>query len=899
MPVGLLLPCLAMVVGLANQSALAEEPHQLIAAPGTIVVDGTIDEAWDATPTIRLRQSVAVLTRTDSSQWPRSLFRCLWDESHLYVLAEIEDSTPGNQNQTPWEQDSIEVFLDENRARTKFYQSDDAQIRVSRQGQVTGTEFRDRTVVRSAVAKTEHGYLVEMAIRWRTIEPEVGMKLGVDFQVSDDPGVGRRLAILKWKDPSDESWRDTSRFGTLTLGTVQQATEAIAALRDHESTGDTENAEQGDTSSGEQGSTPDGTSKNALPGLKGHGRINASIDPSTGFAQVAASFTADDLVPDWVADAVFYQLFPERFRNGDTHNDPTRHSLEFPDVVPESWQVTPWTQQWYRRSSWEVAMGPNFYENGVFHRRYGGDLQGVLDQLDYLADLGITAIYFNPLFYARSLHKYDGNSFHHIDPHFGPDPAGDFELMKQETDDPASWKWTAADQLFLQLIHQARQRGIRIVLDGVFNHTGRDFFAFADIVRHQQQSRYVDWYNVRTFDDPNTPKSEFAYDGWWGIDTLPEFATSAQGQDLHPGPKAYIFNCTRRWMDPNSDGNPTDGIDGWRLDVANEVPNAFWRDWHALVRSINPAAYTVAEIWDEASGYLADCQFSATMNYHGFAFPAKGFLIDNRISANQFADLYASRSQMHTGSVQFGLLNLLDSHDTDRLASMIINARRQRDYLRPDRFDYDVGDVVSPRHTRDYDVSAPTTEDRQVQKLVSLFQFTVPGPPMLYYGTESGMDGADDPDDRMPMVWKDLHYEPRSIGPDGRQLPTQEVGFNQAIHQFYRDLIQLRNQQIALRRGAMKIVWADDGQQSLLWTRQLGNEILLVALNRSREAAAVKVPANALGLPNHGQLIRIFSTSDDHSTGKIALPKSDQQWTLPPLTGQVWKLDSAVPEGSP
>ncbi|MFM7741114.1 MAG: alpha-amylase family glycosyl hydrolase, partial [Planctomycetota bacterium] len=173
--------------------------------------------------------------------------------------------------------------------------------------------------------------------------------------------------------------------------------------------------------------------------------------PGSVFAQ-NGTFSADTVlqiapskksnVPDWVADAVFYQLFPERFRNGDPKNDPDRNSLEDPQWVPDNWKLTPWTADWYSRADWEQKSGPSFYENGVFNRRCGGDLQGVLDQLDYLKKLGVNCIYFNPVFYARSLHKYDGNSFHHIDPHFGPDPAGDFALMAKETPDPKSWQWT-------------------------------------------------------------------------------------------------------------------------------------------------------------------------------------------------------------------------------------------------------------------------------------------------------------------------------------------------------------------------------------------------------------------------------------------------------------------------
>jgi cyclomaltodextrinase / maltogenic alpha-amylase / neopullulanase len=142
------------------------------------------------------------------------------------------------------------------------------------------------------------------------------------------------------------------------------------------------------------------------------------------YAALAGLAVPDALAPDWAVDAVWYQIFPERFENGDPANDPTYETLEFGEDVPESWSVRSWTGDWYERSEWEQAMGPSFYHDGVFHRRYGGDLQGVLDRLDYLDSLGINAIYFNPLFWGRSLHKYDGNSFHHIDPHFGPDYGG-------------------------------------------------------------------------------------------------------------------------------------------------------------------------------------------------------------------------------------------------------------------------------------------------------------------------------------------------------------------------------------------------------------------------------------------------------------------------------------------
>ncbi|MFO0263664.1 MAG: alpha-amylase family glycosyl hydrolase, partial [Planctomycetota bacterium] len=254
----------------------------------------------------------------------------------------------------------------------------------------------------------------------------------------------------------------------------------------------------------------------------------AQTTPPTA-APVLKTKSTKSRVPEWVSDAVFYQLFPERFRNGDSSNDPDRKSLEDPNWVPETWQLTPWTADWYSRADWERQSGPNFYENGVFNRRCGGDLQGVLDQLDYLKKLGVNCIYFNPVFYARSLHKYDGNSFHHIDPHFGPDPAGDFALIASETPDPKSWQWTAADKLFLKLIAEAHRREIRVIIDGVFNHTGRDFFAFEDIRKQGGSSPYANWYVIQAHDNPATPENELKYQCWWGVETLPEFANNEDG----------------------------------------------------------------------------------------------------------------------------------------------------------------------------------------------------------------------------------------------------------------------------------------------------------------------------------------------------------------------------------
>ncbi len=584
-------------------------------------------------------------------------------------------------------------------------------------------------------------------------------------------------------------------------------------------------------------------------------------------------------VPDWAADAVWYQIFPERFWNGDPTNDPTRASLEYPPALPEappSWRISPWTGDWYARDDWEREMGDDFYESyAVFHRRYGGDLQGVIDRLDYLQELGITAIYFNPVFYARSLHKYDGNTYHHIDPYFGPDPEGDLALMAQETEDPNTWHWTAADSLFLRLIREAHARGIRVIIDGVFNHTGRDFFAFADLRRRQQDSPYKDWYIVYSFDDPATPDTnEFDYEGWWGVKTLPVFADNEDGTDLHPGPKRYIFHATARWMDPDGDGDPSDGIDGWRLDVTNEVPVGFWADWNAYVRELNPNAYTVTELWQDASEMIVQGGFSATMNYYAFAFPVKAFLIDFGLEAPEFVRLLDERRNRYPVAVQYAMQNLIDSHDTDRLASMIVN-RNPADVHR-EQFGYDRD--VSPRHNPDYDVQAPDATDRAIQRLVALFQMTYVGAPMIYYGTEAGMWGADDPDDRKPMVWPELTYADEASDPLGRPRRPNPVRFDSTLFRFYRQAIALRKQSAALRRGTFEVLMADGGL--FVFRRALAGEQVLVALNREENAREV-----ALSLPEAERFqVRLATVSEGYAVTATA---DTLRLTLPPLSGLV------------
>ena len=236
--------------------------------------------------------------------------------------------------------------------------------------------------------------------------------------------------------------------------------------------------------------------------------------------------------PDWFQRAVWYQIFPERFRNGDPSNDPTVASLAgtWPYQQPDGWKISPWTSDWYQPQPWELRHNQgDFYVNAQL-RRYGGDLQGIIDKLDYLDALGVNALYLNPVFESPSLHKYGAASYHHIDRHFGPDPVGDARI--QASEDPAdteNWQWTAADRLFLELINQCHRRGMRIIIDGVFNHVGIPFWALQKAKADGPKSPYAQWFRINAWPDPEVPGSTFDYEGWVGIKDLPVFRQDAHG----------------------------------------------------------------------------------------------------------------------------------------------------------------------------------------------------------------------------------------------------------------------------------------------------------------------------------------------------------------------------------
>ncbi len=249
------------------------------------------------------------------------------------------------------------------------------------------------------------------------------------------------------------------------------------------------------------------------------------------------------------------------------------------------------------------------------------------------------------------------------------------------------------------------------------------------------------------------------------------------------------------------------------------------------------------------------------MNYHGFAFPVKGFLVDGVQDPEAFAEMIRERREEYESTVQYALQNLIDSHDTDRLASMIVNGNKHP-YHDESRWDYDIGERVSPRHYDGYIVSAPNEQEREIQRLVALFQMTYLGAPMIYYGTEAGMWGADDPDDRKPMVWRDLRYDAEALDPLGRPRTADPVAFDEALYAYYRDVIALRRDTDALRRGDVVPLMADSERHSLAYVRTLGEEVVVVVINRSDEAHSMRIE-----LPEalRGQYEERFATLPDEA----------------------------------
>ncbi|NNF06642.1 MAG: hypothetical protein HKN21_07765 [Candidatus Eisenbacteria bacterium] len=469
------------------------------------------------------------------------------------------------------------------------------------------------------------------------------------------------------------------------------------------------------------------------------------------------------ITPEWVKNAVIYQIFPDRFKNGNTGNDQNFSEWyydgknELPASGKTNEEYYHFVDDWYdvaglSTSPYRTDGKPDYFSF------YGGDIQGIHESLDYLEDLGVNAIYFNPLFEAKSNHKYDCCTYLEIDPHFG------------------------TNEEFKAFVDEAHSRGMRIILDIVFNHTGKCHYAFQDAVKKGPDSEYYDWYEFKQWPLPSGSfKADDYYYCWWGFGDLPDLNFDTKKiapnendakslADATPNEPLidHLMDVVQLWIGDMD-------CDGVRLDVANEVPFWFWKEFNKKVKSIKPDAYIVGELWGNAGEWIGPDLYDATMNYAYFRDPVTKFLGQGNGTATEFdRALAAGRNTYPVQSVQT-MMNLVGSHDTVRYLTQIGN-------------------------------------DPNRVKLTHTFGFTYLGAPHIYYGDEIGMTGGKDPDCRRPFLW---NYE---------QDP-QRVDLRNHI----KKLAKIRSEHKALTHGTFNAL----GHSGKVYTyiRSYQGESLMVVLN--------------------------------------------------------------------
>jgi glycosidase len=545
--------------------------------------------------------------------------------------------------------------------------------------------------------------------------------------------------------------------------------------------------------------------------------------------------TAFNEPPSWAKNAIWYQLFVERFYNGDKQNDPKSENTTVNNmniVPPKDWETTPWTTNWYLQEKWMQQTEMPF-NDWVQYRRYGGDLQGVLNKLNYLQELGINALFINPMNDAPSLHKYDARNYHHIDVNFGPDPEGDIKTIASESPNvPDTWKWTAADKLFLRLIDEAHKRGMKIIMDYSWNHTGTLFWAWDDILKNQSESQFKEWYNITSFDNPETEINEFSYEGWYGNDYMPEFRkTDIKSErkngipyegNINEGAKQHIFDVTRRWLAPN--GDKSHGVDGFRLDVADQIGLEFWREYREFVRSVQPDAYLIGEIWWESwpdklmdpAPYTKGDIFDAVMYYQVYR-PARYFFAktNHPIDAQQLRDSLEFHWSSLEPSFAYAMMNVSSSHDAPRLLT---------DFYNPNKYKFH----ANPNEDPGYKTGKPDKESYNRLKLYLIHLFTTIGTPQIWNGEEMGMWGSDDPNCRKPLWWKEFNFdkETRNNTQPGRKT-YDKVKFHQSQFDFYKLLINIRKNNPVLAQGELEFLLSKGNK--LVYKRfDKKNEIIVI-----------------------------------------------------------------------
>ena len=632
-------------------------------------------------------------------------------------------------------------------------------------------------------------------------------------------------------------------------------------------------------------------------------------------------------VPNWAKEAIWYNIFPDRFYNGNHYNDPIFN--EFgpeafkPNILHEQnfveeykWEKSNnvishfdrnrWTSDFREQTIWEKLGEREIDYSLKYARMYGGDLQGIKEKIPYMKELGINAVWLNPVFFSYQNHKYGANDFRHISPDFGTiktsgethgveinrnnkygnksyvdvlgnkaTTSSELKLLEVnlkgenrgkngygETEDPATWVWTESDLIMVDLIKEFHKNGIRVIFDGVFNHSSSEHWTFNMVLADGENSKYKDWYKFTDFgqhvqitDDMSDEQAfetlianrkRTIYNAWGGFDSLPEFNTFNQEY------KEYIFNITRKWM-CGPDGKESenwmedDGIDGWRLDVPNCLENQnFWNEWREVVKGSKKDSYITAELWGNASGDInGGNKFDTVMNYEWLK-TVIGFFINQsreggvryKLKAQDFFNELREKRTWYPYQALQASQNLNGSHDTDRLYSRIVNdvvgrnleegKQLEKGYngIRPD-----LASNYHPNTTIDWRNSPIKPKD--ILKLISIFQMTYIGAPMLFYGDEVGMWGATDPYCRKPMLWKEFLYDNEKNPSHINQNEVYSQKVDSDLFEWYKKLIRIRLENKTLVYGKFREIFADNERDVIAYERVIEDQSIIVVINNS------------------------------------------------------------------
>ena len=539
--------------------------------------------------------------------------------------------------------------------------------------------------------------------------------------------------------------------------------------------------------------------------------------------------------PDWAKGAVMYQIFTDRFYNGDKSNDVETNEYYY--IGDYSQRVTNWDK-------YPANMGVREF--------YGGDLQGVMDKLDYLQDLGVEVVYFNPLFVSPSNHKYDIQDYDYIDPHYGKivDDGGEV-LPNGVTDNSQATKYKkrttglknleASNELFIKLVEELHRRGMKVILDGVFNHCG-SFNKWMDRERIYEGEKDYEPGAYISADSPYRSYFRFFkegpenwpyngnYDGWWGHDTLPKlnYEDSVKLDN-------YILYIGRKGV------SPPDPVDGWRREVAadlgrsNEYNHDFWKKFRTAVKDANPSALILAEHYGDPSDWLKGDEWDTVMNYDAFMEPVTWFLTGMEKHSDEAREELLGNIDNFIGSMAHHMSNML----TPSL-QVAMNELSNHDHSRfLTRTNHMVGRVehLGPEAANEY-------VNKAVMREAVVMQMTWVGAPTVYYGDEAGVCGFTDPDNRRTYPW----------GHEDQELIA-----------FHKEAIRIHKEHPALKTGSLKIL---GGEENILsYARFKRHDRIIVVINNRSERAEVKVPVWEAEIPIKCRMKRLlYSYKDGYTT---------------------------------